>query len=300
MYKIKIYLSKIKILRGVYMKLVQICPFVRYVHFLNIDEKRSFGKSVAFDNRLFYLLSASAKIAAGERIYSLSEGDVIIIPAGVNYELLTSKNTARYIAVNFDYTQSNIDKDTPVPPIFTENTSEVVCFESLDFKDAPELNGVLYLKGVNKISSKLFKLEKEYSARLIGFNNVTSGILNGIIVECIRARRSPRLGKSERAITDLLEYIEGNFSSAITSESIAEVFALHPNYLSALIKCYTGMPLHSYIMHVRVSHAMEMLGSGEYTVSEVAQKCGFADIYHFSKVFKRIAGVSPSKYSYIM
>ena len=50
MYKIKFYLSKIKIFGGIYMKLAQICPFVRYVHLLNIDEKRRFGKSVALDN----------------------------------------------------------------------------------------------------------------------------------------------------------------------------------------------------------------------------------------------------------
>lgn len=282
------------------MKLAEIIPFVRYVHFLDIDKKRQFGKSTPFDHRLFYLLSGNGKIAIGERTLTLCEGDAVIIPSGTTYELLPTEKTVRYIGVNFDYTQENSEKAIPVSPVFSGKFEPQMRFEAIDFTDVQELNTTLFLKGINSISSKLLKMNREYGSKLLGFYNVTSGILAGIIVECVRRNRAVKFGKNEKTVTDIIEYVDKNFSSALTAEAVAAVFGLHPNYLSFLIKSYTGMPLHRYLMHVRVSRATSMLSSGEYTVGEVAQRCGFVDIYHFSKVFKRIAGVPPSKYSYIM
>ena len=282
------------------MKLSQINPFIRYAHYFSIDEKRCYGKSVPLDNRFFYILSKKAKIAVAGKVLSLFEGDVVIIPAGFEYELLPMEQEARYLAVNFDYTQVSQDKETPISPIFEDTVEKSMCTESVEFTDAPELNAPLVIKGISSVHSRLVKIEKEYTARLIGFNNVISGFFCAVIIECVRANRAVKFGKNEKAVTDILEYIEKNFASPLTGESIAEVFGLHPNYLSYLVKCYTGTPVHRYLLRVRVSHAMNMLRQGEFSVGEVARECGFPDIYHFSKVFKQTVGVPPSKYPYIM
>lgn len=282
------------------MRLTEINPFIRYVHFLEIDEKRKYGKSIPLDHRLFYLSSGNGKIAFNDTVITLNVGDAVIIPSGTVYELLPTDKTAVYVGVNFDYTQKNADRETPVPPIFSGEFDEAMRFETPDFKDAVELNSVLFIRKVNGISSKLVKMEKEYSSKLLGFRRVLSGILSDVIIECVRANRAVRFRKSEKTVTDIIEYVDKNFASELSLATVADVFRLHPNYLSYLIKCYTGMPLHHYLMHVRVTRAMGMLSTGEYTVSEVAVKCGFVDIYHFSKVFTRFTGVNPSKYPYIM
>jgi AraC-like DNA-binding protein len=47
-------------------------------------------------------------------------------------------------------------------------------------------------------------------------------------------------------------------------------------------------------MEIRIEIAKNMLYSGEYSVSQVAEQCGFSDIYYFSKAFKKAVGVNPS------
>ena len=50
-------------------------------------------------------------------------------------------------------------------------------------------------------------------------------------------------------------------------------------------------------MKYRIKKACELLKLGKYTVTEVALYTGIQDIYYFSKLFKSVVGVSPSKYA---
>ena len=75
-----------------------------------------------------------------------------------------------------------------------------------------------------------------------------------------------------------------------------EYFGFHKNYISTMIKEYTGMPLHRYLNRVRISHALDMLNDGDIPIGEIARLCGFCDIYYFSRYFKSAVGVSPSEY----
>lgn len=56
-----------------------------------------------------------------------------------------------------------------------------------------------------------------------------------------------------------------------------------------------GMPPASLIRSCRLKRAKEMLEQGDYTIAEVAMKCGFSDAKYFSTAFKKYYGVSPSK-----
>ena len=88
-------------------------------------------------------------------------------------------------------------------------------------KSEEKERATLFLKGINSISSKLLKMNKEYGSKLLGFYNVTSGILAGIIVECVRRNRAVKFGKNEKTVTDIIEYVDKNFSSALTAEAVA-------------------------------------------------------------------------------
>jgi transcriptional regulator GlxA family with amidase domain len=55
-----------------------------------------------------------------------------------------------------------------------------------------------------------------------------------------------------------------------------------------------GISLNRYLIQVRVRNAADMLASGEYKVSDIAEACGFTDVSHFYKQFKLIKGFPPS------
>ncbi|MBQ8639733.1 MAG: helix-turn-helix transcriptional regulator [Lachnospiraceae bacterium] len=51
-----------------------------------------------------------------------------------------------------------------------------------------------------------------------------------------------------------------------------------------------------YILRIRISFALEFLQNGTLSIGEISSACGFCDIYHFSKCFKSIVGITPSVY----
>ena len=56
------------------------------------------------------------------------------------------------------------------------------------------------------------------------------------------------------------------------------------------------MSPHQYILNLKLENAETMLKSELYSISEVSDMCGFSDYKYFSRVFKKLKGVSPSRY----
>lgn len=98
---------------------------------------------------------------------------------------------------------------------------------------------------------------------------------------------------AERAKT----YIEAHYTdSGLTLDQVAGEMGISPNYFSALFKQSTGSSFINHLTNVRISHAKELLKSGNYKTYEVAMRCGYENSTYFSTIFKRRTGVSPSEY----
>ena len=69
-----------------------------------------------------------------------------------------------------------------------------------------------------------------------------------------------------------------------------------PNYISSLFNKYTGLKFNNYLALRRKEKALSLMHSGITSVKDIAQLCGYEDPLYFSKVFKRLTGLSPLKY----
>lgn len=81
----------------------------------------------------------------------------------------------------------------------------------------------------------------------------------------------------------------------ITVDEIQQFVNLNRQYMSALFKRETGITIQEYIIHTRMECATLLLSQG-FSVAETAEHCGYSGIYAFSKCFKKVYGVSPSKH----
>ena len=70
-----------------------------------------------------------------------------------------------------------------------------------------------------------------------------------------------------------------------------------PHYLSRVLHEHTGVNLRQLINGYRIELAKEILVKKEFTVSEIALKCGFKGIRNFNRVFKQMTGFEPSTYA---
>lgn len=91
-------------------------------------------------------------------------------------------------------------------------------------------------------------------------------------------------------------YLDENFRSNITNQFLAERFGFVGSYLSSIFKSYYGVTPVDYVVKKRMEEGKELLEKGEMKIKDIAGWLGYEDSLYFSKVFKRVTGMSPREY----
>ncbi|MEK5061782.1 hypothetical protein BK126_24730 [Paenibacillus sp. FSL H7-0326] len=107
---------------------------------------------------------------------------------------------------------------------------------------------------------------------------------------------SPEESIHERIVAQAVSYIETHFRKSISLQEVASHVSVSRNYFSEMFKRVTGHTFIDYLIHLRLGHAKQLLGSSSLKVYEVAEMSGFNDVKHFSKQFKKWVGMSPAEY----
>ena len=102
-------------------------------------------------------------------------------------------------------------------------------------------------------------------------------------------------GIMDKRIRKATHYMSEHFKEPLTVRKMAELVNLSDMYFGNLFKQETGISFHKFLTSIRMNRAEDLLRSGEYTVSEIADTCGFSDVFYFSKQFKKDRGFAPSK-----
>ncbi len=97
-------------------------------------------------------------------------------------------------------------------------------------------------------------------------------------------------------VTSVKKYIQEHIKEKLTLNQVAEVFNISPNYLSVLFSKYNDTGFTDYINHSKIEAAKEMMSGGDYKIYEISDVLGFESAFYFSRVFKKITGVSPRDY----
>lgn len=104
-------------------------------------------------------------------------------------------------------------------------------------------------------------------------------------------------GLSRAACFRIGRYVEKNIDRHITPSDLAEVAGLTPDYFSRRFKKTYGRPPRRWLMEERARlAATELRAYPEMRITEIADLFGFSDIYHFSKQFREVFGISPTEY----
>ena len=74
---------------------------------------------------------------------------------------------------------------------------------------------------------------------------------------------------------------------------VARRLGVSPFHLARVFRAQTGMPMHRYLVRLRLALALDHLGAGETELSGLALRLGFATHSHFSAAFRRMFGMSP-------
>ena len=222
------------------------------------------GKATQINNRKTYGLSISlgGKITYNHnnKKYISDENHVIFHPKNSTYELNCTQGGDFYV-INFDCI------DTPseeFESFYIENASQLIdLFKEVFNNQQPT---PCTLKNISTVYSILDKLQEKTS-------------INPTVKLAIRI-------------------IEENFKTPdLSITKISEKCNISPCYLRRLFVSNLGLSPKQYIINSRINYAKQLLPTHSFSISEIAEKCGFSSVYHFSRAFKESTGISPKKFS---
>ncbi len=92
------------------------------------------------------------------------------------------------------------------------------------------------------------------------------------------------------------QFVEENYLAIRSLDDLAAKVHLSKVHLCRLFSRYTGNSPYQYLIELKMSHAASLIMRTSESIREVAERCGYEDPYHFSRVFKKVYGVSPTAF----
>ncbi len=100
-------------------------------------------------------------------------------------------------------------------------------------------------------------------------------------------------GRKLAAVKEVLRYLQKHYREPVALQDVADAVGFNKYYISHLFKEIVGCSMVHYINYLRCSCAKSLLSSEKYTVSEVAELCGFENLSYFSKTYKKHMSLLP-------
>lgn len=278
-------------------------PFVRMVKI-----KKSLylqGEWEDLDHVLIYIAGGSVIYRISDHFYQLNTGDVILIPPYLCHYLF-SQDSNRLVQYIFHF------------DLFTDPLRQKIPHQSAsDMSPAPELpacealfNNTVYVATIPseerfQFESLFLQMYREFSKQKPGWQGMLRAMSSQMLFSFLRyvprehlaSKESlQKMTKPRKLVQGALEYIYLHYNENLENSTIAQAMDVSPNYLTKIFRQHVGIPLHKYVTSYRLEQAQQMLASGKYNITEIAQKYGFSSIHMFSKVFKQECGITPSAY----
>lgn len=224
----------------------------------------------------FYCISGKGVVNIREHSFSLHKNTAICIPKKAAHSYYTFDDDPWTILwAHFDGT------DTAFYPL---SQTDVIHFRS-EYSS----NRMLFL------FNQLFRvIESNYST---GNFIYISQTLQMILSETYyKDELSSDQNQNNNYLNAIIKYFYANLSKNLTLEDISDEFNLSKSYLNALFKKNTNTSPINYLISIKMKEACKLLRSTTYSIKIIAAELGYFDPYYFSHLFKKVVGISPSKY----
>lgn len=258
------------------------------VKLLNLSKQMPFSNcfSLHWHDRMEVLLISSGRMVvtvAGQR-YEIGEGELAVFSPGVPHSGVSGDGGVTYYVIMFDI--GKFYNSTGAGGKFLEPLNEQrVMFESA-VKNAEVISSVKEIIKLHKNtdeSSSLVEVGEVY--RLIGL----------LFKNCLSQMQSD-MHDSGR-FKEVLEFVNQNFTSAITTQTLCKKFGYDETYFCRRFKTVTGLSPMVYIRILRLEKAKKLIKEGGVQINDISSACGFTEQGYFSRCFKKHYGITPSEYA---
>jgi len=263
------------------------------IHYYELDKDfRYDGESHNFWE-MVYVDSGAVEIKANDRLVYLKQGEVIFHKPNEFHTLCASeKNASNVFIISFvcssDAMKFFKEKKMSIPSKLKKYISLII----------EEYNETFLPMKADDIQLTI----KENP--LIGSQQMIRTYLEQLLIMLIRHEqdvRSLRVFPSKDSmenhlVSQIIHIIEENIKEKITIPQICEKLSYSRAYLSKIFKQTTDYTILEYILMLKIKEAKKLIREGNLNFTQISDRLSFENPHYFSRVFKRIANMTPGEY----
>ena len=225
-----------------------------------------------------HLYDYHGRVRIGSNEYAVSPGDITCIQNGTVYGC-SSETPGKHWCIHYYDTPGKATGTLEIPPFIRMGAN------SIFYREQFQLINRLSYNHKNRRDDDSVKLEAQFrlKALLLSLHNLTSGRAT--------TRRSSNFSWEE-----LLGWLDENLDQPISVHALAERANLGASTLAKKFKQAHKTTLSRYLLHRRIDKAKSLLANSTLTIYEVGSSVGIPDPQYFNKQFRKVTGISPSRY----
>lgn len=224
---------------------------------------------------LIYCTDGKGVIEVEDREFYLEKSDVFCIPRGKKH---------RYYA----------DKSDPWSILWVHFKGEDTAFFPLEEQKVVHINSSHSNNRMIVLFRLLFRvLERNYT---LGNFIYISQVLSLILSEIYYREKADESNTMDRHVTMVVRYMYQHLTRNLTLDEISEEVKLSKSYLNSIFRAQTSRSPMEFFIHLKMQEACKLLKSTDMYIYEVSAELGYIDQYYFSRIFKKMVGISPKEY----
>jgi AraC-like DNA-binding protein len=272
------------------LRIEDVRPTVRIAHrlvgVLNIPER------IILDHELVLLLRGRGVVRTAEASYEFGPHHLFCIPPFLPHSF-TARGGDEHVAVHFDF--------APGVPSFARDPQRRRPYR-VRFPQGLALSFHRVLKPSDGVEASLLELVRSWDRGTPASRLVVQAIAQRLIAELLSVPATDQDAGSNAdvvvrtRIQRAMDFLDGHFHEEVSAADIARAAGLSPSRFNTVFRKWTGYSPQDYVRRLRVDRARQLLADIDIPIKAVAERCGFANPYHFSRVFHQIDGLSPTRY----
>lgn len=123
-------------------------------------------------------------------------------------------------------------------------------------------------------------------------------LASGLVLEMLRSYSRGGADSPDRPefLNWITSHMSLHLSEPLSVADMADRAGLSPSRFSRVFRDRFGSPPHRFLLHLRVQRAQDLLQHTGLTMRQISGQCGFSDVHHFAKTFKKVSGQTPGSY----
>lgn len=244
---------------------------------------------------LVYIKKSNGTKFIGDSIEKFEAGEVVLIGENLPHMWLnndeyfekSSKLIAEAVGIHFEKAFLgpeffNIPEMNHISKLF-KRSSLGIKFNNISDEIIEKFNQIVNLDGFEKTMELIYLLS--YLANHEDYKILSSGGY----MDSFKHIDNENMVKT-------YEYVYKNFTNAIYLKDVADVINMNPASFSRFFKRVNRIPFSRFLNNVRIGYACKLMIESKIDITSICFESGFNNISNFNRQFKKIKGMSPSKY----